>query len=112
MGVGLREREIRDTGPLAQRIDRQFYVVLGQRSQFGFRLGIVEKHLGGAEQRQVVRRSVVRIVLGRLQVFHQLVTGHRRGEVRGRFGRIVHTLVTGCADRLSEAAVAVPALVW
>ena len=51
MGVGLREREIRNIGPLAQRVDRQFNVVLGQRPQLGFRFGIIEKYLGGAKQR-------------------------------------------------------------
>ena len=54
---------------------------------------------------------MVGVIFGRRQIFHQLVAGHRRGEVRGRFGRVVDTLVTGRADRLGETPVAVPALV-
>ena len=99
-----------DAGALAQRTDRGVPHRVVKLSQLGLGLGVVEQHLGVADDRQGVVGDLCRLVVLVVDVvLDDLVAGQRDGEVRGRgCGRASYELlVTRGDDALAEPVVAV-----
>ena len=104
--VGLREIDAGHLRAFADQVDRDFEVVLRDRSQFGHRLGVVEVDFGGTHQDPVAARGTRRgRVGGRADELDRFVAGVRREGV-ARDGRGLHLLVARTEDGLRHARIA------
>ena len=105
-GRGQRLRAARDTRALTQRTDRERPFGIGDHPQFGLRLGVVEQHLGIADQRNavdVLRTAVVLRLVER--VLDHLVTRERKVFDVGD-GRLAVPQEIAAAHSLLQAQVA------